>query len=402
MRILALGDSHFEEGARFEECLRIHAWVADYVRDNEIDAVLHAGDVYEKASSPNERKAVADWLVSVADRCRVIIVRGNHDARQDCALLARLMTKHDVHVVEGVDTVDLGEDVVVGCMAWPSKANLAAMIGRPISQQALDEEARACLRDVLRGISVDPVYSAAKCKILLTHAMIDGAETSTGQPLIGMPLNVTLNDLAMSNADLVLAGHVHKPQAWETENLAGNPMKVMYTGSPFRTAFGETEEKSVTVITVEDGRIDSIRVPTPARKMLLVDMWWRRLEDDPQDEAIASKQGQLVLTKPLSEYGDGGTRDTEMRIRYTVQSDQRELAKGAAEELRQLYLMQGAASVKIEEQVEVTTRARAPEIATARTIVDKLDALWRSRGDMPDVGRRDRLLSKLSVLETAE
>lgn len=65
-------------------------------------------------------------------------------------------------------------------------------------------------------------------------------------------------------------------------------------------------------------------------------------------------------------------RGAELRLRYSVTSDQRDAARVAAQRWRERALGAGAASVKVEEVVIVEARARAPEVAVAKTLDEKL------------------------------
>jgi hypothetical protein len=91
-------------------------------------------------------------------------------------------------------------------------------------------------------------------------------------------------------------------------------------------------------------------------------------------------------------------RGAEVRIRYDVAADKREEARAVVAGLR-AELLEHAVLVQVEEAVRPSTTARAPEVATARTLGDKLSALWRARGTVPDELRSTRLLGKASDLE---
>ena len=72
----------------------------------------------------------------------------------------------------------------------------------------------------------------------------------------------------------------------------------------------------------------------------------------------------------------------------------------SAAAFRDQLLTEGkAASVKLEEVVTATVRARAPEIAAAKTLDEKLQALWRARKLDLEPPRVDRLLTKTHELE---
>jgi hypothetical protein len=67
--------------------------------------------------------------------------------------------------------------------------------------------------------------------------------------------------------------------------------------------------------------------------------------------------------------------------------------------VRDLLLAEGAVSVKLEPQVTTTVRARAPEVASARTLREKLCLYWAAKGVMPEPERAERLLAMAESME---
>lgn len=384
-----IGDSHFSETSRFRECIALHDFIARDLAARGVDLVVHCGDVFDAKSTPEERRAVADWLRAVAETAPVVLVRGNHDHLGDLALLGRLRTRHPV-IVEEACGVHVVAGVAVAAVAWPRKAELLAGAAASIE----DGAARAgdALRAVLRGLG-DELAVHGGPRVLAAHAMVRGSLTSTGQPLVGCDMEIGLDDLALARAHIVALGHVHLPQDLGT-TPEGAP--IVYTGSPRRTAFGELEEKSYVVAEFEhwDGPVayptadlwactSWDRVAVPATPMLLL-------------EAEHGADGWV--TAPWAS-PDFVAANAEIRIRVMVDADRRDAARKDAEKVRATLLAAGASSIKIEEVVRATTRARAPEIARASTVAEKLGALWRGRGDVPDETRRARLLARLAELE---
>ena len=70
MRVAVVADSHFDEGSRFAECIRLHEEIEDWVRHERPDLVCHAGDIFEGTSTPRSRWAMAGWLQDVPRRVR--------------------------------------------------------------------------------------------------------------------------------------------------------------------------------------------------------------------------------------------------------------------------------------------------------------------------------------------
>lgn len=403
IRVAVVADSHFDVSSRWEETLRIHDFIAEDIKKRGVQLLLHAGDVFERKSNPLERIAVASWLTKVAEFCPIVIVRGNHDVVGDLEIFGRLHTFCPVTVIEGASVQTIGTfagPVQVACLAWPRKAELLAHVGIAGGEE-VNNVAGDMLRNVLRGLG-SQMQSLDGPKILLMHAMVRGSRVSSGQPLVGCDMEEGIEDLGLANADFYALGHIHCGQNW---SFNGAP--IVYPGSPRRTAYGELEEKGYLVVdfeltgqyegaSMEDAEIVPRwrakweRVPTPCAPMLLFDLEWR--------------QGMFLVDGKHQFHEEMVTKtpghDAEIRFRYHVSPDERTQAKTAAEEIKdEIWETSCVADFKIEEVVESTRRARAPELAQTATLQDKLDILWKMKKDVPDIDRRARLMTCLETLE---
>lgn len=382
MKIAIVADSHFDEHSRFQECVNLHAWIQGDAHNRGCAALLHAGDIFERRSTPKERAAVADWLRDCAITMDVVVVRGNHDQLEEHDLWPQLKTQERIETFERpglTEIVDLasGSRIAVATFPWPQKAHV----------EAAGADARESMRAVLRGLG-DQMAELDCPRVLLSHAMVRGSRTSTGQELLGSDLEIGLEDLALARADLYALGHIHAHQHW---TIGDAP--VIYPGSPRRANFGELEPKGYVVAEFDGRRLVGWEfVETPATPMVHVDATWIR---NVSVDGAAACEGALVIAGV-----EPAVSGAEVRLRVHVSADHREAARRAAQEVADHYRERGAVSVKVEEQVMASTRSRAPEIAAAKSLVDKLDALWQSRGDIPSPERRDALLGKLQGLET--
>ena len=397
-----IGDTHVSLSNRWEEGNRILDFFVEDIKRRQVGCVIHTGDVLDKLSRPDERLQVARFGQASAGVAPNVWVRGNHDAPHDLSIFdwRFLRTEYPLIVEESAGVHDVG-DFLVGAVAWPKKAWLIA------DQDHADE--RKALQDILRGISAweaiaenriaQPADMPRKPRILAMHGMISGAQTSLGQPLVGCDMEIALDDLALANADLILLGHIHLPQ-----NYVVNGAPVLYTGSSRRTAYGEVEEKSYVLATFTqaadlqpgtDSRVferaaaQSVwsvsveRIPLPATPMYLIDGEYR--------------DNQLILDAPEAQYVISGS---DVRLRYRCTSQTRDAARAAAERTRDQYLQTGAASVMVDEQLTVVSTARAPEVARAATLPEKLRMMRVARGDILDETTEQRLNGRLVELES--
>jgi DNA repair exonuclease SbcCD nuclease subunit len=402
-RFALVGDTHRDDVKRAAEHDRVMAFVSRDAAERGCDVMLHSGDVWERATTTaTERRSVADYVQECAERMPCVVVPGNHDNEMDVEWLGRLKGRHPIHAVTSPRIVTVGT-AAIACLPWPRKGSLLAKLGilaREEGNQVATEALRATLRELGDGLSRHHLGP----RIFLGHCSMRGSKTSEAQPpLVGHDFELTLEDLAIVGASFYALGHIHQGQELKplfadapgtlysfTEGKSVSTFgkafaPVVYPGSPRRCNFGEPEPKGYVVGEFEGDRLVSWeRIPTPCAPMLTVDVRFER--------------GSLVLSNEdanLIEKNPGA----EVKIRYDVPADQRVAAKAAGEDLAELLkVCGGAAKVDLDDTVIAETRARAPEVAAARTMPDQLVAHWTSTGFEPGE-RRGRLLEMARFLE---
>lgn len=378
-------DQHFDRGKRWEEHLRIMDWIVRDLRERQPVAIALGGDIYEASPNPEEVRAACEWLVALANIAPVVGVRGNHDPQNSTAPFNLLQAAYPIRFYEA-PAVHHFEWGAIACLPWPMRADLLALLPTEVPREQANQVATDALLAILRGMGSD-LAQRDGCRLFLGHVQMRAATVSAGQPLRpGADFELGPEDLTLVGADAYLLGHIHRPSHGE---MTINGAPCFYGGSPRRTAFGEVETKSYSLVSIDRPAIVSI-VETPCTQMILA-----------EDEWGQSAEGGYGWRDGWAGIGMGSVGGAEIRLRYRVASDQRDAARAAAERERLALLDMGAAAVKVEEQVRTVKRAKAPEVAQARSLPDKLDAYWASRGTTPDAERRARLMAKLGQLEAA-
>lgn len=376
MRILFSGDHHWTKGPRFEECQRLHDWMVDLSRERQVDLFVGTGDLYDGETTPELRLAVMRWVSAIGSTCRMgaDFVRGNHDRRFETEMLRyanpqRVGAWVRPHQEHRYLTADGG--CVISYCPWPERAWL---LDGAESGLEVENRWRAAFQQVMQGFAAKAAESAYLPHILAGHFMVDGSLTSTGQPLIGATQNVTLEDLALAQADLVVMGHVHKPQDFV---CGGKPC--LYVGSPYATDWGETEQKSVLLAEFKGKELVNLeRIPTPARRLVHL------------DAAFGPDTGLQVAPYDVA--------GAEVRLRYATPHEHQEQAASLADFAAAVLRDKGAHSVVLDQVIVREQReARVPELRTAAATSDQLQALWNAQGFDPG-DRRAALLAKLERL----
>jgi len=376
IRLAHLSDLHFDEKSRLDDLARVLDVFVDDACEAKVDAVVIAGDFYERRSTPAERAALASWLdhLAVGRELPVYGVRGNHDTPGDLSLMNYLLPRGEILDDDGLD-IDrprirtIGQDldvrgVPVRFVGWPwVERAWYAKTGRAPAN--LIQEA---------GLRAAAARRDGAVPVLVAHVEVAGYATAAGHSPIGSTLAV---DPALFQADgcdafaYAALGHIHKAQDWHQGTVA-------YCGAPNRSNFGEPEPKGWLLVEIDPTTSrPTTRTefrPLPAREIRLV-------------------EGERDWTKPAP----GSATGDLVRVRLRLRPD--ELAGFDRDAVEAAWRAAGAADVKVEVVVEHEQRVRAGEIATAATTWDKVLSYFGARGQLPDDATLDRLRGKLAEIE---
>lgn len=255
MRILHTSDLHFGRLFHGVHLTDDQAWwtqeLLRFVAESKIDAILIAGDVYDRAVPPPEAVALLDELLSrlaVELSVPVVAIAGNHDSPQRLGFGSRLMRARGVHVFGDMaptpGKVRLGEpsdplDIFVSPYAEPATARELTGDVELLDHDGVLARATSLAREA-RSAEVPAIFMA--------HAFVaGGSECESERPLaVGGTSSVAATHFA--GFDYVALGHLHRPQS------VGSP-SVRYAGSPLKYSFSEaSHQKSVTVVETRPGQ----------------------------------------------------------------------------------------------------------------------------------------------------
>ena len=127
MKFLHLGDLHIGKRLNniplLEDQRYILGQILDIAREEQPDAVLIAGDVYDRTLPPAEAVTLLDdFLTALAgEKIPVFLISGNHDSAERLAFGGRLLSEGGVHlspVYDGELTPYLLEDEYGTVAVW--------------------------------------------------------------------------------------------------------------------------------------------------------------------------------------------------------------------------------------------------------------------------------------------
>ncbi|MBQ8201751.1 MAG: exonuclease SbcCD subunit D [Clostridia bacterium] len=253
--------------------------IASIAEAEQADAVLIAGDVYQRSSPQAEAMALFDRFVSrlSALGMKVFIISGNHDSALRISYFASLVKDAGVYVTQAFDghlqSVSL-KDQEGEIVVWMLPFLRPAQVKRHLPDVKIGN-CQDAVDAVLQTADIDP----QKRNILLCHQFITGCETSDSEEhSVGGLDNISAS--VFDAFDYVALGHIHKPQRILRDTLR-------YAGSPLKYSFSEvTHKKSVTIVDMQaKGCIQLHTVPLqPRRDMRLVDGMLEEITSLPYSE----------------------------------------------------------------------------------------------------------------------
>ncbi len=307
MRLLHTSDWHL--GRSLHRCDLRSAQAAhldhlvDVVRSERVDAVLVAGDVFDRAVPPVDAVALYDEaLFRLRDAgARVVVTSGNHDSASRLGVGARLVDAAGVHV--RTRPQDVGEPVLLA-----DEHGEVAVYGLPYLEP---EAVRTLLppdpggdAEVPRG-HVGVLGRAMACvradlsrrparSVVLAHAWVTGGEPSESERDVRVGGVGDVSAALFDGIDYTALGHLHGPQVLRPG--------LRYSGSPLAFSFSEAGHRKGSWLVELDARglarVEQVPAPVPRRLSGLTGA----LADLLVDPALAAQEDDwlsVVLTDPV-------------------------------------------------------------------------------------------------------
>ena len=263
MKFVHLSDLHIgkrvNEFSLKEDQEHILEEILTIIDDEAPDAVIIAGDVYDKSIPSTEAVEMLDrFLVCLAEKKKeVFIISGNHDSPERLSFGSRLIDSSGIHIAPVY-----GEEIkpypVKGVNIW-----LLPFIKPAHVRHIFEDEKIESYTDAVR-VAIDHMdVRTDERNILVTHQFVTGADRTKSEDVsVGGTDNVDAS--VFDGFDYVALGHIHRPQnvGSETIRYCGSPLKYSFSESPY--------EKSVTVVELKEKGKTSVRtVPLiPMRDMV--------------------------------------------------------------------------------------------------------------------------------------
>ena len=265
LRLLHTSDWHIGRTLygrkRYEEFEAFLTWLAETIQQNEIDALLVAGDVFDTSAPSNRAQELYYRFLCrmAASSCRhVVVVAGNHDSPSFPNAPKELLKALDVHVIGSASEAPEDEVLVLRNEQDAPELIVCAvpyLRDRDIRVAEARESVENKERKLIDGIRNHYATVAALAEqkrnelgadipiVAMGHLFTAGGQTVDGDGVrelyVASLAHVTAGIFPTCFNYLAL-GHLHVPQK------VNGSETIRYSGSPLPMGFGEAkQQKSV-------------------------------------------------------------------------------------------------------------------------------------------------------------
>ncbi len=253
MRLLHTSDWHlgrsFHGVSLLEEQAAAISRIAELAREHAVDAVLIAGDLYDRAIPPAEAVALFnDALARLsAGGTAVVAIAGNHDSHVRVSVYDPLLSAFNITVRGDVGRAQ--EPVLVTPRAggtpvaiYPLPYLEPAVVGPALAGEPVRLRHEEVTRLAIERIHADRRERPPHRSVLVAHTFVAGGETSESERELTIGNVDRVSVAAFEGFDYVALGHLHASQQLDGPRIA-------YSGTPLAYSFSEEHHvKSVRIV----------------------------------------------------------------------------------------------------------------------------------------------------------
>lgn len=359
MKLMHIGDLHLGKSLGDFDLTQDQEYLLDQLMEivdkHAVDAVLIAGDVYDKAIPSEAATKMLDYFLSSLAKRKVYVymVSGNHDSDERLNYGSSLFESNHIFIstkYEGnlcKQTLKVDKDEIDIYLLPFVKASQVRHYLPKAKIESYDDAVRA----ILDRESIDK----SRNNVLVAHQFVMGKSEDpelSGSESLGTQIVGTVEKIGydcFDEFDYVALGHIHSP------HQVGRK-EVRYSGSPLKYSLSEVNnEKSIPLITVSGkGKVDIELVPVkPLRNMRHMKGTIKELLDKskvtaPEDFIYATLTDEEIVSDAMGifqqvypntvkiDYDNSHTREIE-QVDISKIAENRSFAELVSDFYRQIY-----------------------------------------------------------------
>ncbi|TOD43440.1 exonuclease SbcCD subunit D [Vibrio parahaemolyticus] len=308
MKFIHTSDWHlgrqFHNVSLFEDQQAVLEQLIQYIENNPVDAVIVAGDVYDRSVPPT---IAIELLNRVVKRIcgelntPMILISGNHDGAERLGFGSEQMKRSGLHIISNF------EDMLTPVVIETKAAGHVAFYGMPYNDP---EQVRYVYKEPvsthdeahkLLAEKITEQFQSEHRNILISHCFVDGAIESESERPLSIGGSDRVSHEHFLNFDYVALGHLHQPQKKGEEYIR-------YSGSLMKYSFGEqNQKKGFTLVEIgKDGFIGAEHIElTAPHEMRIVEgeleqiLEWGKTDPKNEDYLLVRLMDKHAILNPM-------------------------------------------------------------------------------------------------------
>ena len=301
------------------------------LKDEKIDGILLAGDVFDRAVPPIEAIELWDSIITrlaMDYKMPLFVVSGNHDGAERLEVGRSMLGQSGIHIwgsphhaLRPFEFESSDGRVAICPMPFSEPRRIGDALGlnssesKPVDTDMTDDTLFSYIDDkdqeavALNLHNYDQMYQAwsdylykqvpkQMRSIAISHAFVMGGEVGGSERTLSVGGSEQVSPHVFKNFHYTALGHLHGPQRMGADHIR-------YSGSPLKYSFDEHEQKkSFTIIDMDiNGKVDISTIPVEAKRDVVILEGY--FEDLLNNTALQTKhkddyvQARLLDTMPI-------------------------------------------------------------------------------------------------------
>jgi len=301
------------------------------LKDEKIDGILLAGDVFDRAVPPIEAIELWDSIITrlaMDYKMPLFVVSGNHDGAERLEVGRSMLGQSGIHIwgsphhaLRPFEFESSDGRVAICPMPFSEPRRIGDALGlnssesKPVDTDMTDDTLFSYIDDkdqeavALNLHNYDQMYQAwsdylykqvpkQMRSIAISHAFVMGGEVGGSERTLSVGGSEQVSPHVFKDFHYTALGHLHGPQRMGADHIR-------YSGSPLKYSFDEHEQKkSFTIIDMDtNGKVDISTIPVEAKRDVVILEGY--FEDLLNNTALQTKhkddyvQARLLDTMPI-------------------------------------------------------------------------------------------------------
>ena len=301
------------------------------LKEEKIDGILLAGDVFDRAVPPIEAIELWDSIITrlaMDYKVPLFVVSGNHDGAERLEVGRSMLSESGIHIwgsphhaLQPFEFEGFDGRVAICPMPFSEPRRIGDALGlnssesKPVDTDMTDDTLFSYVDDkdqeavALNLHNYDQMYQAwsdylykqvpkQMRSIAISHAFVMGGEVGGSERTLSVGGSEQVSPHVFKNFHYTALGHLHGPQRMGADHIR-------YSGSPLKYSFDEHgQKKSFTIINMDTkGKVDISTIPVEAKRDVVILEGY--FEDLLNNTALQTKhkddyvQARLLDTMPI-------------------------------------------------------------------------------------------------------